>query len=167
MIGNGQSAFKTVLLVDDEPDNVEVIEDAIEFGGLAVKSAGNGQQALEVLKEFKPDLILLDLSMPVMDGWETRKRIQENPDTRNIPVVALTAHAMVGDKERVLGAGFSGYVAKPINVATFVQDVYATLAENAKQAAPPANEAADETNQQPTPQTTETVDTKQQLESMS
>ncbi|MBN2304394.1 MAG: response regulator [Anaerolineae bacterium] len=124
--------IKMVLLVDDEPDNVEVILDALEFRGIEAKSATNGQQALDMLKDFTPDLILLDLSMPVMDGWETRQRLEDDPKTQPIPVVALTAHAMMGDRERVLEAGFDGYVSKPISVATFVDDIRSTLKKNAR-----------------------------------
>ena len=122
--------IQSILLIDDEPDNVEVVVDALEFMGISVKAASNGQEGLALLDEFTPDLILLDLSMPVMDGWETRKRLQSNEKTQHIPVVALTAHAMAGDKERALSAGFDGYVSKPINVLTFVDDVRNSMKNN-------------------------------------
>ena len=124
--------FTSILLVDDEPDNVELIADTLEFMGMEVKTAKHGEQGLAILKEFTPDLILLDLSMPVMDGWKMHKQLKSDPKTQHIPVVALTAHAMAGDKERALGAGFDGYVSKPISVATFLNDLRSTLQENAK-----------------------------------
>lgn len=119
----------SVLLVDDEPDNAEITAVALRFFGATVKTAANGAEGLEVLKNFLPNLILLDLSMPVMDGWEMRKRVKSNPDTRHILVVALSAHAMAGDKERVLEAGFDGYLSKPINIPTFIKDLRAALDE--------------------------------------
>lgn len=120
-------SIQSVLLIDDEPDNVEVIVDTLEFMGITVQSAPNGAEGLTLLESFTPDLILLDLSMPVMDGWETRKRLKANEKTQHIPVVALTAHAMAGDEERAVNAGFDGYVSKPVNVGTFMDDVRATL----------------------------------------
>lgn len=116
-----------VLVVDDEPDNRAVIEDVLEFYGMTVKSAQDGEEGLEVLQTFMPTLILLDLSMPKMDGWEMFRRVKSVPTLQNVPVVALTAHAMPGDKKRVLAAGFDGYLKKPITVATLIQDLRATL----------------------------------------
>src|SRR5690349_12143762 len=91
----------TVLLVDDEPDNLEVVEVYFSFLGATVKTAQNGQQALDALKTYRPNLILLDLSMPQMDGWETQTQLKANPETRDITTIALTAHAMPKDEERV------------------------------------------------------------------
>jgi CheY-like chemotaxis protein len=115
----------TVLLVDDERDNVEVVAESLEFYGAKVKTAGNGQQGMELLtaNEFAPTFILLDLSMPVMDGWKMHKLLKENPRVKDIPVIALSAHAMSGDKERVLEAGFDGYLPKPVSVADLVQNI--------------------------------------------
>lgn len=116
-----------VLLVDDEPDNLEVVAETLEFHGATVKTAANGQLALDALKDFKPDVILLDLSMPVMDGWQTLRHLRENPETRILPIISLSAHAIVGDKERALQVGFDAYVTKPINVPTFIQDLKTAL----------------------------------------
>lgn len=113
----------TVLLVEDEPDNLEVLIDAIEYHGMSALSASNGLEGLKVLEEHLPSLILLDLSMPKMDGWAMHQRVKADPRTRQIPVVALTAHAMTGDREKVLAAGFDGYLTKPISIATFLQDL--------------------------------------------
>ncbi|NDJ76797.1 MAG: response regulator [Chloroflexi bacterium] len=121
----------SVLLVDDEPDNVEVVAETLQFYGMTVRTAENGAAGLDTLQEFVPDLIILDLSMPVMDGWEMRTRLKEDPQTSHIPVLALSAHAMSGDKERALEAGFDGYMPKPIKVPTLIQDLRAALEENA------------------------------------
>lgn len=116
-----------VLLVDDEPDNLEVIAETLHFYGIAAKTAHNGIEGLDILKSFSPTLILLDLSMPKMDGWELHKRIKSDPRTQHIPVIALTAHAMNGDKERALQAGFDGYLTKPISIPNFLKDLRAAL----------------------------------------
>jgi CheY-like chemotaxis protein len=122
----------SILVVDDEPDNVEVVTDTLAFFGLTVKSAPNGVEGLELLKTFTPDIILLDLSMPKMDGWEMRQAIKRNPATVQIPVIALSAHAMAGDKERALDAGFDGYLTKPIRIATLLEDIRTELLRGTK-----------------------------------
>jgi two-component system, cell cycle response regulator DivK len=120
------SAWK-VLLIDDEPDNLEVVAESLEFYGMAVETALNGQIGLEKMDAFQPTLVLLDLSMPVMDGWQTLRRLKSNPQTQNTPIIALSAHAIVGDEERALSAGFDGYMTKPVNVPTLIQDLRAVL----------------------------------------
>jgi two-component system cell cycle response regulator DivK len=117
----------SVLLVEDDPDNAEVIELALTFWGMSVRKAQDGIEGLKILEEFLPDLILLDLSMAKMDGWEMRARVKKDPRTQHIPIVALTAHAMAGDKERALEVGFNGYLSKPISVPTFIQDLRETI----------------------------------------
>jgi len=112
-----------VLIVDDEPDNVEMTSEVLKFFGATVRTASNGLEGLEVLQGFTPNIILLDLSMPKMDGWVTRHQIRLNPATAHIPILALTAHAMAGDEQRALDAGFDGYIAKPIHVASLARDI--------------------------------------------
>ena len=126
-------AFKTwsILVVEDEPDNAELIVGTVQFYGATVKSAEHGAEALEILKEFTPTLILADLSMPKMDGWIMRSRLKDDPRTAHIPVVAISAHAMEGDKEKALAAGFDGYLSKPINIVSFVRDLRAAMEEKA------------------------------------
>jgi two-component system cell cycle response regulator len=141
---NNVSSWK-ILIVEDEPDNMEVLSEMLTFYGAAVRGAEDGVQGLKLLDDYTPDLILLDLSMPQMDGWEMLRQIKANPKVGSIPVVALTAHAMIGDKERVLDAGFNGYVSKPISVATFLHDLRQTLESSHIPAAP--------TPVPPTPQT--------------
>ena len=112
-----------VLIVDDVDDNLSVVEAVMGFHGAEAQSAKNGHEALKVMETFKPNLILLDLSMPEMDGWELHQELRNNPDTARIPIIALTAHAMEGDKERVMEAGFTGYISKPFSVATLMTDI--------------------------------------------
>ncbi len=121
-----------VLLVDDEPDNLEVVAETLEYRGAEVRTALNGLEALTVLQDFMPNLIIADLSMPQMDGWELRTRIKNNPEFQNIPLLALSAHAMIGDKERALAAGFDGYLIKPVNIHTLVDDIRMAAQETQK-----------------------------------
>lgn len=112
-----------VLLVDDEPDNLEVVAETLEFRGAEVRTAANGVEALAVLEDFTPNLMLVDLSMPLMDGWELRAKLKNTPEIQDIPLLALSAHAMAGDKERAVGAGFDGYMTKPVNIPTLLDDI--------------------------------------------
>ena len=126
-----------VLLVDDEPDNLEVVAETLEFRGAYVKTAGNGIEALDILKNFTPNIIIADLSMPQMDGWVLRTRLKADPVLQDIPILALSAHAMAGDKERALSAGFDGYLTKPIDIHTLTNDIRTAL-HPAQQIAPSA-----------------------------
>ncbi|HEX3053756.1 MAG TPA: response regulator [Aggregatilineaceae bacterium] len=117
-----------VLVVDNEPDNCAVIKDVLEFYGVdVVKVAKNGAEGLEVLEHFKPTLILLDLSMPRMDGWEMLKHLKAKSEAVTASVIALTAHALPEDQIRVMAAGFDGYLQKPINVMMLLEDLRAVL----------------------------------------
>ena len=112
-----------VLIVDDEPDNRMIASKVLTYGGAKVSLAANGVEGLAALEQFVPSFILLDLSMPEMDGWEMCQKVRANPKTQNIPVIALTAHAMTGDRERVLASGFDGYIAKPFRLSTFMSEI--------------------------------------------
>jgi CheY-like chemotaxis protein len=119
-----------ILIVDDEPDNVGVASKVLSFQGIEVHTARNGEEALQLLENISPSLILLDLSMPVMDGWTMHARLRENPEYANIPVIALTAHAMASDKHRVLESGFDGYISKPFRIMTLISDIKQCLADD-------------------------------------
>lgn len=119
----GNMASWVVLIVDDKPDNLAIAEKVLTSGGASVHKALNGEECLKVLEDLTPSFVLLDLSMPVMDGWETFKRIKANPKTEQIPVIALTAQAMTEDRERVMVAGFDGYIAKPFRLSTFMSEI--------------------------------------------
>lgn len=116
-----------VLIVDDEPDNLNVAQKVLSFGGADVHIARNGVEGLEKLSEIKPTFILLDLSMPEMDGWEMFRQARARDEFADMPIIALTAHAMQGDKERVIDAGFNGYIAKPFRINSFLDDIKQAL----------------------------------------
>lgn len=116
-----------VLVVDDEPDNLEVVAETLEFRGAKVITAPNGKEGLDALGDFPANLILSDLSMPVMNGWQMRAQIKRYPNMSEVPVLALSAHAIAGDKERALEAGFDGYITKPVNIHTLLDDIRSAL----------------------------------------
>jgi CheY-like chemotaxis protein len=118
-----------VLVVDDEPDNLEVAVRILKHYGATVCTAMNGQEALEILTKLRPRFIICDISMPVMDGWEFMNTIKRDRRTLDIPVIALTAHAMPGDRERAITAGFHNYLTKPLTPATFMRDLLSLLVD--------------------------------------
>jgi CheY-like chemotaxis protein len=111
-------AGEPILIVDDNPTNLKLVSFLLVKRGYQVRSAGGAQEALEALKEFHPVLILMDMQMPEIDGFELTRRLKADPATRDITIIALTAFAMKGDEERVLEAGCDGYLAKPIDTRT-------------------------------------------------
>jgi len=115
------------LVVDDELDNIGVIEYVLNYHNAHYKTAESGPACLRMLETERPTLILLDIKMPQMSGWEVLKIIRENYATHDIPVVAVTAHAMIGDKQRALDAGFDGYITKPISPLTFIEEIETIL----------------------------------------
>lgn len=106
---------RRILIVEDNPQNRLLLKDVLEFHGYEIMEAEDGQAGIEMAKKYKPDLILMDLQMPVMDGFTAGKIIRGDPDTKNIKMIAVTSFAMLGDKERIMEAGFDHYIAKPIN----------------------------------------------------
>jgi len=114
-----------ILVVEDNTDNMTLIVDILSSLDHEVLQAGDGQEGLEKAQSEKPDLILMDLSLPRMDGWTATKYIKANDDLKSIPILALTAHAMVGDRERAMEAGCDDYLTKPINLT----DLMAKLTE--------------------------------------
>lgn len=112
-----------VLLVEDEYDSLQVVSKILTFYGVQVIVARHGGECIELLKGLTPTLIVTDLAMPMMDGWQTLAAIRANPRTRQIPVVAVTAYHSVDVAEEALNAGFDGYFAKPVNPRSFVQSL--------------------------------------------
>jgi CheY-like chemotaxis protein len=111
-----------VLVIDDEPDSLEVAETLLE-DYVDVITAGNGREGLEKAITRKPNFIISDLSMPEMTGWELIDQLKRERRTLDIPVIALTAHAMAEDRHRAIAAGFHNYLSKPLNPETFVNDL--------------------------------------------
>lgn len=118
-----------ILVVEDEPDSLNVAELILTFYGAKVHSATNGQQALDLLmaQTLHPRFIICDLSMPIMSGWELADKLKRDRRTLDIPLIALTAHAMSGDRERAIAAGFCNYLTKPLTVQTFITDLLRIL----------------------------------------
>lgn len=118
-----------VLVVDDEPDSLFVATHILQFYGAEVTTADNGQAGFELAKDILPRFIISDLSMPNVDGWQMLTLLQDHPPTATIPVIALTAHAMQGDREKALGAGFYNYLTKPLSAQTFIHDLLSLLVD--------------------------------------
>ena len=112
-----------ILVVDDIPENVRLLEAVLVPEGYDVVTAGDGAQALTAVETEQPDLVLLDIFMPELDGYAVCERLRANERTAGITVVALTAQAMQGDRERFLEAGFDGYISKPVDVPDFIASV--------------------------------------------
>jgi len=113
----------TVLAVDDEPDSLEVLCEALELHDATVTGVIGGQAAIAALEKLRPTLILTDISMPEIDGYRLLRAIRKMPDLKDVPVIALTAHAMKGDRDLIMAAGFSGYITKPLRLDTLVQKI--------------------------------------------
>ena len=116
-----------ILVVEDSPDIRVLVRMLLEARGHQVLAAADGREGIETARRERPDLILMDLSLPVVSGWEAARAIKADPGTRAIPVIAVTAHAMQGDRERALAAGCDGFIAKPIDEETFERTVVAHL----------------------------------------
>jgi two-component system, cell cycle response regulator DivK len=114
---------RTVLLVEDDRDNFELVQILLQQAGCKILGASTGQEALDVAISELPDLILMDLSLPIMDGWTAARELKHDPRTASIPLLALTAHTLPGDRQRAMEAGFNGYISKPINVQHFKEEV--------------------------------------------
>jgi CheY-like chemotaxis protein len=105
-----------ILYVEDNDDNVYMLKNRLTRAGFTVLIAGDGEQGVAMATAEQPDLILMDLSLPVLDGWEATRRIKAAPGTRRIPVIAITANAMAGDKEKALAAGCDDFDTKPVDM---------------------------------------------------
>jgi CheY-like chemotaxis protein len=115
--------MKKILIAEDNPVNRELLRELLEMQGYEVFEAGNGQEALVMIEQIRPDLLVLDLGMPVLDGFGAIRKIRADPASAKLPVLAATAFAMRGDREKTLEAGFDGYVSKPINPTTLKVEI--------------------------------------------
>ena len=116
-------SMKTILLVEDNEDNLVVYRTILEHVGYRVIEARDGEEGVSRAREHLPDLILMDISIPKLDGWEATQRLKSDDGTRDIPIIALTAHALEEDRQKAIQAGCDGYLAKPVEPRRVVQEV--------------------------------------------
>ena len=116
-----------ILIIEDHVDNLELMSYLLKAFGYATLAAGDGLEGLKLAEQERPDLIICDIQLPGIDGFEVAKRVKSDTQLRAIPLVGITALAMVGDRDRVIQAGFDGYIPKPIAPETFVSDIEAFL----------------------------------------
>lgn len=120
-----------VLLVEDNQDNQDLMRFLLERNGYQVVTALNGRQAIASARNEQPDIVLMDLTMPEMNGWEAAAAMKADPELAHIPLIAVTAHTLPGDRRKTLGAGFDNYISKPINVNMFDHIVAQSLSGRA------------------------------------
>ena len=128
----GLVSLKYILVVDDNPSSRELVKFTLE-PGYEVAEATDGRDAIDQIRQRLPDLILLDVQMPEMDGYETLHEIRANPESALVPVVAVTAFAMLEDRQKAFEAGFDGYTAKPINIAALRTQIDSLLNRSANE----------------------------------
>ena len=121
-----------ILVVEDNERNLKLLRDVLEYAGYDVRVARTAEDGITLAVKEPPDLVLMDLQLPGIDGMEALRRLRENPRTADIPVVAVTAQAMKQDRERALDAGFNGYIEKPISVRAFPDQVRGFLSGGAE-----------------------------------
>jgi CheY-like chemotaxis protein len=115
--------MKNILVAEDNAVNRELVRELLETHGYNVIEACNVQEALEMIADSPPDLLLLDLGMPVLDGFGVISKIRDSPRWSKLPVLAVTAYAMNGDRDKIINSGFDGYLSKPINSALLLQEI--------------------------------------------
>jgi CheY-like chemotaxis protein len=127
---------ETVLVVEDQEDNRRILSVYLEYVGYRVVSAVNGAEGVATAREQRPNVIVMDISMPVLDGYQALRLLREDPELSEIPVIALTAHALSTDREAVLAAGFDSYLAKPIEPRLVAAEVRRIIALSGDGATP-------------------------------
>ncbi len=126
-----------ILIVEDNEMNRDMLSRRLERRGYEVSVAADGRQGIETALSLIPDLILLDLSLPEIDGWEVARRLKTEPGTRSIPIIALTAHAMIGDRDEAIAAGCNDYDTKPIEFQRLVAKIEGLLSAPVSPPPPP------------------------------
>lgn len=118
-----------ILLVEDNEMNRDMLSRRLTRHGHVVTIAVDGQEALDRIRADPPDIVLMDMSLPVLDGWEATRRLRADPDTRHVPVIALTAHAMSEDRDKAIAAGCNDYATKPVDLPRLLAMIAAVLAQ--------------------------------------
>ena len=118
-----------ILYVEDDEDNVYMLTRRLKRKGFEVVFAGNGQEGIEMVRTESPALVLMDLLLPVLDGWEATRRLKAAPETKDIPIIALSAHAMEGEREKALAAGCDDFDTKPVELDRLLGKIAALLPE--------------------------------------
>ncbi len=113
----------TVLIIEDNRDNLDMVKFLLESAGYQVLEALNGRLGLEIARKQKPALVLLDLSIPELDGWKLAETLKKDPETASIRIIAMTGHTLPGDRQRAFDAGCDGYLSKPLDVPHFIEQV--------------------------------------------
>jgi CheY-like chemotaxis protein len=116
-----------ILLVEDNEMNLDMLSRRLERRGFEVSIAMDGMQGVEMAQSQRPDLILMDMSLPVLDGWQATRQLKSSQDTKHIPIIALTAHAIAGDREKCLAAGCDEYESKPVKFPSLMAKIDAIL----------------------------------------
>ena len=116
-----------ILYVEDNEDNIYMLKSRLTRAGHTVVIATDGAQGVSMAASERPDLVLMDLSLPVLDGWEAARRIKAAPETNRIPIIALTAHAMAGDQEKALAAGCDDFDTKPVDMPRLLGKIHALV----------------------------------------
>lgn len=119
-----------ILIIEDNEKSRRLVRDVLVHYGYVIIEAENGEEGIRKTKEHKPDLILMDMQMPVMNGYEATRILKNDPDTKHIKIVAVTSFAMLGDREKIVEAGADDYIAKPINTRALPEKVKRLLSEN-------------------------------------
>jgi len=114
---------KVILIVEDDPMNLKLIRDLLQIRGYTTLEATDGKQGVDMARAKMPDLILMDIQMPVMNGFEATSILKADPVTKSITIVALTAFAMQGDREKCMEAGFNDYITKPLDIRAFMTKI--------------------------------------------
>jgi CheY-like chemotaxis protein len=122
-----------ILIAEDNAVNRELLRELLEMRGYTVVEACDGDEALRMIEQTQPDLLLLDIGMPVLDGFAVVRKIRENPRLASLPVVAVTAYAMQGDRERILNSNFDGYLSKPVNSRSLAEELDRLLIKRVNQ----------------------------------
>jgi CheY-like chemotaxis protein len=136
-----------ILIIEDNQNNLDLMTFLLQAFGYTSLSARDGAEGLALAHHEQPDLIICDVQMPTMDGYEVARQLKNDPKLRQVPLIAVTALAMVGDRDKVLAAGFNGYIAKPIAPRTFVKEVE-TYLNIEPQASPPSPKQTGEIQKQ-------------------